>query len=236
MSALKAIGIAIALVSGVLHLVTYRPSVLRAATAALLASPALLMVPLIWGLTGSLVNPMAAIWGMYTSWKITLAGALHVLYPITVISVALIARRTLRGTTLKLEVSTDGAGGGTLPTTKRSALAGALSLAALPLILFTGNSAFILVESLTTPAKSIAELAALSQVPGYEWVLLHPTPAIHHAYAATTYFYASVIAALLFTLSGAGSRRLLHLLQRPILVQAVSAALVVTGIALALLG
>jgi hypothetical protein len=236
MSALKAIGIAIALVSGALHLATYRPSVLRAATAALLASPALLMVPLIRGLTGSLVNPMAAIWGMHMSWKITLAGALHVLYPITVISVALIATRLLRGPILKLEVSTDGARGATLPTTKRSALAGALSLAALPLILFVGNSAFMLVESLTEPSLTSVELLAQAQVSGWEWLLLHPSGSIHHAYAATTFFYAGLATAMLFILADPMARKAVQLFGRPHLMRAISSIVSISGIVIAIWG
>jgi hypothetical protein len=234
-SFLKAIGIAFALASGALHLATYRPHALRIAVAGLLAAPALVMMPIIGAITGSLVNPMAAVWGSHTAWKIVLAGALHVGYPITAFSIGFLAIRKINRDPTRHSLA--------LPRTRTNSPSHrwsdckrALGFAALPILFFVANSVFILVESLTTPAKSYGNLVILAQVPGFEWVLEHPTLAIHHTYAATAYFYSGALAALFLIASSSVSKRLLVLIQREDLAKGVSAVLVVGGLALAIFG
>ncbi|MCK4393756.1 hypothetical protein KAX17_12705 [Candidatus Bipolaricaulota bacterium] len=235
MSVVKVMGIIVALVSGAIHLATYRPRVLRISILILLAAPALLMLPLLSGIAGSLVNPMAAVWGAHTTWKMVLAGALYVLYPAFVLWIAWLATRAILKQTSLFAGPADIGKIADPRSVRRVSIAGLIALAGIPLLYFIANSIFILVESLAIPPMTPADLIRLSQEPGYGWVLFHPSPAIHHAYAATTFFYTSAVAALLFACSAPISRWLIRLLGRPSLVRAISGTVSIVSVILAIL-
>jgi hypothetical protein len=192
------------------------------------------MMPFLKGLTGSLVNPMASIWGVHATWKMALAGALHVLYPFLAIGIAWIALRAVnRRSPVSQALNTKDHA--SVSFSSRALVAAIVSIVGIPLLFFIVNSIFILIESLTSAPKSAAELLQLSQRPGFAWVLDHPIPAIHHAYAATIYFYSSLSAALLYVLSIPISRALVGFLGREAVVRAVSAFLTIAGILIAVL-
>jgi len=236
MPVVKVVGIALAVLSAAPHLATYRPAFLRAIAIVLMAAPAIIMMPLVKLVTGSLVDSAASIWGAHSIWKMWLAGSLHVLYPVAVIGVAwLFTRQVLVREQGQFAEARQLSAPGIVDKV-RVPIAAVGSIVAIPLLLFLVNSLFILIESITVGAKGAADLLAYAQEPGNQWALIHPTPAIHHTYAAAAYFYASTASTLLFTLAVPASQALTSCLRQEVIVRAISAFLAATGILLAVVG
>jgi len=235
MNALRIIGVGFAVLGAILHLATYRPRQLQIGLSVSLILVSLATPFLIRILYGSLVNPMAALWGTHSVVKVSLASALFAAY---LPCILLLIRRV--GSFARGLVETDGHGRALgqralhpsgLPVwlSTEIVLLGTLALGA-----FFSQAALLVYEAIRYPHPLSAQAAM--ELPGFGWVGKHHTPAIHHTYAAASFFTLNLLLVSVITTATSVVRRFVTWVGQPRILRRGSLMGVVAGAVLVALG
>ncbi len=224
-----------AFIGAILWVSTYHGRALRRAlTVFFLALGAGYPVAL-WLVFGSFVNPMAAPWGQHSALKVAFAGLLYALYPLAILILLRLSRspRALGAVTQTWEKSKKDSAQTELTRWMKFVF----PLVWQPALFFAAQGIHLIVAFVKHPhPPGIESLVLLSAQPGYGWVLMHPTPAIHHTYAGATFLWSLALGNGLVCFAFPIARWFVDLTQRPRVMKYGSLLAAVAGVALAVLG
>jgi hypothetical protein len=185
MSGAKLVGITVAVMSWGLHIASYRGRQLRTALIAAMVVP--VPVGLVAWFVGkkSVVDPLAGWWGIHTTWKIALAATMLFMLPIGAffVSKLLAQGRVYAISEYSHAVSHAAPDGKTSDTWHWSCFFGPY------MVMFAISIIMVLCSFIAWPSYPTSEHIrwAIDEL-GFNWVQLHPTPAIHHTYATASFY------------------------------------------------
>jgi len=238
MNTLQIIGLTLAVVSSLLHLATYRPRELEVGLGLVLIGTSIGTPLVIRFAYGSLVNPMAALWGAHSGIKIALASALFVAYVPGSLLALRLARRVAGSA--RRERAPRGVVDG-FRNVRSEAVAWALGQVAGARVLVLGwflvQACYLVYVAISYPHPlSATGASALASTPGYDWVLIQPTLAIHHTYAAASFFTLNLLSLFILITALPAARAFVHWIGQPRILRGVSAVSALAGLVLAILG
>jgi len=235
MSLVKGIGIGVAFIGVILCVASYYGRALRLGLTVFFSALAVGYPLIVRIVFGSFVNPMAAPWGQHTVFKVAFAGLLYALYP-----VAMLVLLRLSRSPLALGVVTQSWDKGKMDSGKAEATRRMwflFPLVWLPVLFFAVQCIYLIVTFVEYPHPLATEnLALLSAQPGFGWVLMHPTAAIHHTYAGATFLWSLALGNLLACFAFPIARWFVNITQRPRVMKFGSLVAAAAGVALAVLG
>lgn len=235
MSVQKGVGIGIAVASLILCVSTYYGTSLKRALALFFLVLGLGYPTAVYLAFGSLVNPMAAPWGTHALWKIIVAGMLYVTFPLALLGLrALLMSPRFLGALLRQSTREDPRAAMPDPTEHELI---EMTLVWLPLAFFAIQSIHLIISVIQTPIPPPPEwLVQKSTEQGFGWVLLHPTPAIHHTYAGATFLWSLALGSALSCFAFPIARWIVDLTQRPRIMKVSSLVAAAVGVILAVAG
>jgi len=230
MTLLGGLGIGVAFLAAIFSAATHYGRALEIALAILLTILGFAYPIAVFLLEGSLVDPLAALWGDHSVLKVSIAGALYALYPLAILALGKASGSRWLWRAL-MQGAADRGRQGKCPAGRP-----VLNPAWLPAAYFIAQSVHLMITFVQYPhALGGEQLAAMSARPGYSWLLRHPTLAIHHTYAGATFLWTLILGTLLALYALPIAKAVVTASKRPKLMEYASIVLAIAGLLLAFL-
>ncbi len=233
MSWLSITGFVVMCIGAIFNVASYYGRALSHGLAALLillggGYPLLLLLA-----TGSFVNPLAAIWGTHSAWKIASAGFLYGFFPLVLFTISRFARSTSAVKAMQADAQ-----GISLSQKKRvlgARTESALAVIAIPALYFLKQCIY-LIRTFTRYPHPVVGAELVARAAEQPWLLQHPSIPIHHTYAGATYLYTTVLGYLVILFALPFARWIVSSSQHPRTLKQGTMVTTVVGLAIGIIG